>query len=100
MLPTPHLSTPLVISVLYTGIGCSALSFWLWTVAIDQIGPVRAGMVYYSLPVFSGIAAKLILDETVTPAQMVGGALVIIGIIVATVVMPHRRKTDTLKQRP
>ena len=100
MLPTPRLSTPLVVSMLYTGIGCSALSFWLWTVAIDQIGPVRAGMVYYSLPVFAGIAARLILDETVTPAQMVGGALVITGIIVATVVMPQRHRTDTLQQRP
>ena len=53
--------------------------------------------VYYSLPVFAGIAAKLILDETVTPAQMVGGALVITGIIVATVVMPHRPKTDKMQ---
>lgn len=100
MLPTPRLSTPLVISVLYAGIGCSALSFWLWTVAIDRIGPVRAGMVYYSLPVFAGIAAMLILNETVTPAQMVGGALVITGIIVATVVMPQRHKTGLLQQRP
>ncbi|OXS28187.1 MAG: multidrug DMT transporter [Desulfovibrio sp. MES5] len=100
MLPTPHLSTPLVIGVLYTGIGCSALSFWLWTVAIDYIGPVRAGMVYYSLPVFAGIAAMLILGEIVTPAQMVGGALVITGIIVATVVMPQRHKTDLMQQRP
>ena len=100
MLPTPRLSTPLVISVLYAGIGCSAQSFWLWTVAIDRIGPVRAGMVYYSLPVFAGIAAMLILNETVTPAQMVGGALVITGIIVATVVMPQRHKTGLLQQRP
>ena len=100
MLPTPHLSTPLVISVLYAGIGCSALSFWLWTVAIDRIGPVRAGMVYYSLPVFAGIAAMLILGEIVTPAQMVGGALVITGIIVATVVMPQRHKTGLMQQRP
>lgn len=92
MLPRPHLSTPLVVSVLYAGVGCSALSFWLWTVAIDRIGPVRAGMVYYSLPVFAGIAAMLILGESVAPAQLVGGALVISGIIVATVVMPHRHK--------
>lgn len=93
MLPRPHLSTPLVVSVLYAGIGCSALSFWLWTVAIDRIGPVRAGMVYYSLPVFAGIAAMLVLGESVAPAQLLGGALVISGIIVATVVMPHRHKT-------
>lgn len=91
MLPLPQMSATLVISVLYAGIGCSALSFWLWTVAVDRIGPVRAGMVYYSLPVFAGIAASIVLHERVAPAQLAGGALVISGIIIATLVLPQHR---------
>lgn len=91
LLPLPQATTPVVVSVLYTGIGCSFLSFWLWTLAIDRIGPVRAGIVYYSLPVFAAAASVVILGEAIVRAQIVGGALVIGGILAATLHAPGRR---------
>lgn len=84
LLPLPSPSAPVIISILYTGVGCSFLSFWLWTLAVDKIGPVRAGMVYYSLPIFAAIGSFLVLGERVTGAQVVGGFLVIGGILAAT----------------
>ena len=83
-LPLPVASAPVIVSILYTGVGCSFLSFWLWTLAVDRIGPVRAGMVYYSLPLFAAMGSFLVLGERVTGAQMVGGCLVIGGILAAT----------------
>lgn len=68
----------------YAGIGCSALAFWLWTVAIDKTGPVKAGIIYYSLPFFAAVMGKIILDENVTFAQIWGGCLIIGGILLAT----------------
>ena len=88
LLPLPEPGAAVIISVLYTGIGCSFLSFWLWTLAVDRIGPVRAGMVYYSLPVFAAIGSFLVLGERVSGAQLVGGALIIGGILAAT--WPHK----------
>lgn len=82
--PLPQLSATVVCCVLYMGIGCSTLSFWLWTLAVDAIGPVRSGLVYYSLPVFSAVGAVLLLGESIYPAQIVGGVLVIGGIFIAT----------------
>ncbi len=92
LLPRPQFGMPVVVSVLYTGVGCSFLSFWLWTLAIDRIGPVRAGIVYYSLPVFAAAASVAVLGEAVAGAQLVGGALVIGGIMAATLHAPGRNR--------
>lgn len=82
--PLPRVSDRLIIGLCYAGLGCSALAFWLWTIGIDRIGPVMAGIVYYSLPVFAAIMARLILDESTRPIQILGGLLIIGGIFVAT----------------
>lgn len=84
LLPRPVFSRELLFALLYAGLGCSAMAFWLWTVASDRIGPVKAGMVYYTLPVFAGVAAVLFLGEQVVAAQLVGGALIVCGICTAT----------------
>ena len=55
---------------------------------MDRIGPVRAGMVYYSLPIFAAIGSFLVLGERVNGAQLAGGALIIGGILAAT--WPHK----------
>lgn len=86
-LPMPSMTPELVAGLTYVGLGCSAAAFWLWTVGIDRIGPVRASFIYYSLPVFAGIGSVLILDETVQLAQVVGGILIVGGICLAT--LPH-----------
>lgn len=91
LLPLPVVTPALLTGVLYAGLGCSALAFWLWTVGIDRIGPVRAGILYYSLPVFAGAGSVLVLQEQIVPAQIAGGLLIIGGICAATVPLPHRR---------
>jgi drug/metabolite transporter (DMT)-like permease len=92
LLPRPEISPALVTGILYAGVGCSFFSFWFWTLAVDRIGPVRAGIVYYSLPVFAAVASVLVLGESIAPAQVAGGVLVIGGILVATLIIPHHRK--------
>ena len=91
LLPWPAPSPALLTGILYAGVGCSFLSFWFWTLAVDSIGPVRAGIVYYSLPVFAAAASVLVLGEHIAPAQIAGGLLVIGGILTATLVIPHHR---------
>jgi drug/metabolite transporter (DMT)-like permease len=77
-------SATAVLAILYLGVGPSLLAFLCWNRAIALIGPARASFVYYSLPVFSGIEASLILREPIDLVHVFSGALILIGIITAT----------------
>ena len=52
--------------------------------AIDRIGPVTAGMIYYSIPIFTAIEGVLILGEQVTLFHIIGGVLMFSGIVLAS----------------
>ena len=80
----PVMTTQITGSVLYIGIGASLLSYMFWNGAVSRIGPSGAGMVYYTLPLFSGMEAWLILGEPVGWYHLVGGASIIGGIVLAT----------------
>lgn len=56
-------------SLLYISLGASVLGFTFWNMAIDRIGPVRAGVLYYSVPLFSSVEAAFLLGESVTPPR-------------------------------
>jgi drug/metabolite transporter (DMT)-like permease len=70
--------------VAYAGIGCSFAAYTLWTKAIGAIGPVLAGIVYYFLPVVTAVESVWLLGEAVTAAHVLGGALIVSGILLAT----------------
>lgn len=84
-LPPQALDPSMVASILYIGIFASLVAFILWNKAIAIIGAVNAGMVYYSLPIFSGILAIVILDESVTTLHLYSTLLVLMGIILAVI---------------
>lgn len=80
----PAPMTPVVVGcVLYIGVFASLVAYWCWNGAVSRIGPAMAGMVYYSLPLFSGVEALAFLGEPVGWQHMVGGALIIGGIALA-----------------
>lgn len=80
----PVLDMDIIWSVLYIGVGASLAAFFLWTRAIEIIGPSAAGLIYYTLPLFSGLAAFLILDEPVGWVHAASGVMVFGGIVIAT----------------
>ncbi|MHC1789022.1 DMT family transporter [Solidesulfovibrio sp.] len=84
VLPRPVWSSHVVLGVLYAGIGCSFAAYTLWTKAIASIGPVLAGIVYYSLPLFTAIESLLLLGERIALSHLIGGALIVSGIMLAT----------------
>ena len=71
-------------ALLYIGIGASVVSFLAWSLAIERIGMVRAGIVYNSIPLFASLEATFVLGESITLPQMIGGALIIGGICYAS----------------
>lgn len=93
-LPAPIWNMPVIASVLYLGVGCSFLAYLCWTFAIEAIGPVSCGMVYYTLPLVAAIEGLYILGEPITPMHVVGGGFIVAGIITATVpIHSHSRTT-------
>lgn len=85
VLPLPTLNVPVAVGILYSGVGCSFVAYMLWAKAISIVGPVRAGFVYYTLPLFAAVSATIVLGEVVTMAHVFGGLCIIAGILVATV---------------
>jgi drug/metabolite transporter (DMT)-like permease len=78
------LSGTAIAAIVYLAIGPSLLAFLCWNKAILLIGPVRSAFVYYSLPVFSGVAALVILGEPVHIVHALSGILILSGVIIAT----------------
>ena len=72
--------TTTVLSILYIGIFASLVAFILWHKAILIIGPSKSGMVYYTLPLFSGCLAYFFLDETIGMMHLLSALLIVAGI--------------------
>ena len=75
--------TKTVIAILYVGIFASLAAFVLWNKAIVTIGPSKAGMIYYTLPLFSGLLAYLFLKEDISMIHFYSALLIVPGIFTA-----------------
>ncbi len=73
----------IVLSIIYVALMASLSAFILWNKAVERLGASRAGMVYYSMPLFSGILAYLILGESVGLFHLLSALLIVPGIVVA-----------------
>lgn len=80
--PAVHFNQEMIISLLYVGVFSSLVSFVSWNKAIDKIGASTAGMIYYLLPLFSGFAAWIILNEKLQYYHLFSGLLIVSGIII------------------
>jgi hypothetical protein len=67
------------VGVLWIGFIPSAGAYFLWNISSNWIGPTRTGAFLNLIPVFTA-ALVLALGGTVTVAQIVGGALVLLGV--------------------
>lgn len=74
----------ITIAVLYIGIFASIGGYFMWNNAVEKIGSSKAGIIYYSLPLFSTLWAILFLGEQVRMIHLISMFLIIAGIIIAT----------------
>lgn len=71
-------------------IGGYVFGIMLQFLALGRITAVAAGIIYCMEPVVAAAASVVLLDETLSPPQMLGGILVLCAII-ANVLMEQRR---------
>jgi len=81
--PPIEFNFKIISSILYVGIFTSLAAFVLWNKAIIAVGPSRAGMIYYTLPLFSGVTAYIFLNENITILHFYSTLLIIMGIFTA-----------------
>lgn len=74
-------------------IGGYVFGFVLQFLALGRIAAVAAGIIYCIEPVVAALSSAFILGESLTPFQMLGGALVLCA-IVANVLLEQRRLKD------
>ena len=79
----PFHNTEFLTAVLYQGIGCSVLAFFLSNVAIAKIGVNRTSSFIGVSTVVSIIAGAFLLKEPFTLWQIVGAVVIIIGVYTA-----------------
>lgn len=82
-LPMPELSMGTIGSIVYIGVFASLVAYLLWLKAIILVGPSHAGMIYYSLPIFCGFLAYMVLGEEIGMIHLAATVLIITGIVLA-----------------
>ncbi len=80
----PIINISSVLGILYSGIGASALSYWLWMLAIEKIGAVRCGFIFNTMPLFSALVAIFVLGEKITFVHIYCGIILTLGVIIGT----------------
>jgi len=81
--PPVEFDTKTVFAILYVGIFASLSAFVLWNKAIVTVGPSKAGMIYYTLPLFSGFLAYFFLEEDISIIHFYSVSLIVSGIFIA-----------------
>lgn len=70
-------------SVLYAGIFPSLIAPLVWMLAVQMIGPNRTSIFMNLMPVFTAIIAYIWLNEAWTVYHSIGGAIILLGILLA-----------------
>ncbi len=92
-------NTQTILAILYVGIFASLSAFILWNKAIVAIGPAKAGMVYYTLPLFSGTLAFLFLNEKIGMLHFYCALLIIAGILIANFEFKRETSRKTIASK-
>ncbi|WP_435103832.1 DMT family transporter [Arhodomonas sp. AD133] len=77
---TPALTLPFVYVAVFPGL----LAYAFWNHGVARVGPSRAAMFIYLVPVFAAGLAFLLLGESLAAYHAVGGALILAGLYLAT----------------
>lgn len=68
---------------MYVGIMASVVAWFAWQYSVENIGSVKTSLIYYSMPIFSGILAIIILDEPIETYHIIGFVMVCGGIVIS-----------------
>ena len=76
------LDTKTILATSYVGIFASLVSYYLWNEAIRLIGTSKTALIYYLIPVFSGILAYFFLGQAIVITQIISMGIIITGLLI------------------
>jgi drug/metabolite transporter (DMT)-like permease len=80
----PHIDTTMMATVLYLGLFPSVGAYAFWAYGVSRVGPTRATLIGYLIPVFAAGLAILLLGESLQLFHIAGAALIVGGLVLAT----------------
>lgn len=78
------LNTANISSLLYVALFPSVLAFIFWNQAVREVGPNKAGLFLYLMPVFGALLSAVFLGESIRSFHLIGMALIFSGIHLTT----------------
>lgn len=85
LLILPLKDTNFLIAILYQGIGCSVIAFFLSNMAIARIGVNRTSSFIGVSTVVSIISGAILLQESFSIYQIIGAIIIIIGVYISNI---------------
>ncbi|SEA01811.1 Permease of the drug/metabolite transporter (DMT) superfamily [Flavobacterium gillisiae] len=79
-----------IFAATYVGIFASLVSYYLWNEAITLIGTQKTALIYYLIPVFSGVLAYFFLNQNIVLSQIISMGIIIVGLFIT-----NRKKTNS-----
>jgi drug/metabolite transporter (DMT)-like permease len=67
--------------LVYAGVGAIALTNIMWYTGVARLGPSRTTVYMFLQPLFGVLAAVMILGESLSPLEVLGGATILAGIL-------------------
>ena len=86
----------LVFAFAITAVFATAYAFWAMTTFQNRTTPTRAALIYTLEPVFAAVFSVWLAGDRLTPIGWFGGAMIVVGMIVAEVWPLLTQKTDGL----
>ena len=78
-----HLEPKTTISLVFLGVFCLAVAFWLWSEGLKRQNAAEVGVYLYVEPLFTVIGAWVLLSEPITIWLMIGAVLISLGVFVS-----------------
>jgi drug/metabolite transporter (DMT)-like permease len=69
----------LILAILYIGAAPTVVGFLAWNAGVRRLGPSGAMVFYNTLPLYGALLGHLFLGESIGPAHLLGGTLIIGG---------------------
>ena len=79
------LNTEEFLVILYLGVANSVIAFLAWNIALNKIGSIKTGVIYYLMPLFGGIEAHFTLGEKLYTSEIIGGIFILAGVVCTTI---------------
>jgi drug/metabolite transporter (DMT)-like permease len=87
-----------LLALAYVAIPGGAVMYYLYNYSVDVLGASKAGVFLYLQIFFVALLAWIFLGEHLDPYHYEGGAMIVLGVVLVTVLKPNPRGTSATRR--